>query len=275
MPEISVIIPCYNQEKYIAECLESVLAQTFKDYEIIVINDGSTDNSEEIIKKYMQKHPEIKLISQENKGLVAARNTAIAQSSGKYFYPLDGDDKIHPQCLEKLYTVITSTKNRVVASNVKVFDKKDELFLQPHLTKYEMYGKHECCVVSALYYKEDFISFGGYKTEFSRLGGEDMDYWLNYIDRGLPIIRLPDILFYYRVKEEKSYWQDYASKEMQLRMQQKLALLIKYHPQMRFWLLFYHISRKLVRLFYRQKTKEQKIYYKILGITIYKKTLSD
>lgn len=66
MSLISVIIPCYNQEKYIAECLDSVLAQSFKDFEAIVVDDGSVDNSLEIIKQYAQKYPQIKVISQNN-----------------------------------------------------------------------------------------------------------------------------------------------------------------------------------------------------------------
>lgn len=272
MPEISVIIPCYNQEKYIAECLESVFAQTFKDYEIIVINDGSTDNSEEIIKKYMQKHPEIKLISQENKGLVAARNTAIAQSSGKYIYPLDADDIIKNKMLEKSYETISKKKGDIITTRVKLFGKENgEMYLNTP-SKYHLVA-HNCLVNAALFRKSDFEKSGGYDEKFS-MGLEDYDLWLNMVfNHKLKIYRIPEILFLYRIKDISE------SRNKQQKEQKNIDLMKiikqKYHPQMRFWLLFYNISRKLVRLFYRQKTKEQKIYYKILGITIYKKTLSD
>lgn len=105
MPEISVIVPCYNQEKYIAECLDSVLAQTFKDYEIIVVNDGSIDNSLEVIKRYADKYDCITVIDQKNAGVVAARNTAIERAKGKYIYPLDGMIKL-PRRAWKSYIML-------------------------------------------------------------------------------------------------------------------------------------------------------------------------
>ena len=83
MVKVSVIIPCYNQEKYIAECIDSVLAQTFTDYEMIVIDDGSTDNSVSIIEEYAKKHKNIKFIKQKNQGVIAARNNAIKLAEGK------------------------------------------------------------------------------------------------------------------------------------------------------------------------------------------------
>ena len=94
MPEISVIIPCFNQEKYIAECLDSVWAQTFTNYEVIIVNDGSTDDSLKIIKQYTNKYKNFRLLDQSNQGVVFARNNAISKAKGKYIYPLDADDKI-------------------------------------------------------------------------------------------------------------------------------------------------------------------------------------
>ena len=103
---ISVIIPVYNTEKYIVECIESVLENKFKDYEIICVNDGSTDSSPELIDALAQKHDCIKLITQENQGQSAARNIAIRNASGKYLYFLDSDDKISPDTLESLYNYL-------------------------------------------------------------------------------------------------------------------------------------------------------------------------
>ena len=115
MPKISVIIPCYNQEKYIAEAIESVLAQTFESFEIIVVNDGSKDQSLEIIKSYTSKYPnKISCIDQENQGVIASRNNAITQAKGEYIFPLDGDDKIASDCLEKLYNAMINNKGDVI-----------------------------------------------------------------------------------------------------------------------------------------------------------------
>ena len=96
MPQISVVIPCYNQAQYIAECLDSIVAQTFKDYEVIIVNDGSTDNSLEIIKQYIDRYENFLLLNQSNQGVVFARNNAISKAKGKYIYPLVADDKIAP-----------------------------------------------------------------------------------------------------------------------------------------------------------------------------------
>ncbi|MDR0646177.1 MAG: glycosyltransferase [Elusimicrobiota bacterium] len=106
MPLISVIIPVYNVEKYLARCLDSVLGQTFKDFEFICINDGSTDNSEKILKEYAKKDIRINIITQTNQGQSVARNNGLKQANGKYIYFLDSDDFIHPQLLEITYYFI-------------------------------------------------------------------------------------------------------------------------------------------------------------------------
>ena len=100
MPEISVIIPCYNVEKYLAECLDSVLGQSFEDFEAICVNDGSSDKTADILAQYAAKDKRIRVITQENQGQAMARNNGKAMAQGKYIYFLDADDAIHPQCLE-------------------------------------------------------------------------------------------------------------------------------------------------------------------------------
>lgn len=275
MTQISVIIPCYNQGKYIAECLDSVLAQTYTDYEIIIVNDGSTDNSLEIIAPYLEKNKNIKLINQKNQGVVASRNNAIRQASGKYIYPLDADDKIGKTCLEKLYRKITTSDYRVVASEVCMFGMRTGYFRQPKFSKLEMYGKHECCVVSALFYKQDFTDFGGYKMDFNGYSGDDMDYWLNYVDRNYPMYRIPEYLFFYRIKENRqSVWNNFSAEEFKKRHQIKEKMLLKYHPKMKPWIFYYKILHsKFIRLFLHIKFFKKHLYIKIFGIPIYKKKI--
>ena len=272
MVEISVIIPCYNQSKYIGECLDSILEQTFRDYEVVIVNDGSDDDSLSVIKPYISKYDNFRVINQENQGVVAARNRAIAQAKGKYIYPLDADDKIAPTCLQKLYEVISSTHYRVVASNVWTFGKKSTFFEQPAFNKYEMYGKHENCVVSALFYKEDFDAFGGYKMDFNGFGGDDIDYWLNYVDAAYPMIRIPEVLFFYRLKNsDESVWQNYSLTEFKSRQKHKNTLLLHYHPKMRFWAFVYKLTHSfLFRFFWRYKIKNNRRTLTILGGTVYK-----
>ena len=103
MVKISVIMPIYNSEKYLKEAIDSVLNQSFKDFELICINDGSTDNSPEILENYRKKDKRIKIINQKNQGLSAARNKGLKNSNGEYIYFIDSDDYISKNTLKELY----------------------------------------------------------------------------------------------------------------------------------------------------------------------------
>ncbi len=107
MSKVSVIIPVYNVEKYLKECLDSVVNQTLKDIEIICVNDGSTDNSLQILEEYAIKDDRITVINQDNKGVGAARNIGLKLARGEYINFLDSDDYLDLQCYEKLYQKIT------------------------------------------------------------------------------------------------------------------------------------------------------------------------
>jgi len=103
MVKISVIMPIYNSEKYLKEAIDSVLNQSFKDFELICINDGSTDNSPEILENYRKKDKRIKIINQKNQGLSAARNKGLKNSEGEFIFFIDSDDYIAKNTLKKLY----------------------------------------------------------------------------------------------------------------------------------------------------------------------------
>lgn len=262
MALISVIVPVYNTGKYLSQCLDSILTQTFTDFEVICINDGSTDNSDKILADYAKRDKRIRVITQKNSGVVVARNNGIAQARGIYIYPLDGDDIIAPNCLEKLYATITTTKYRVVMSNARTFGRFNDFFHQPKLTKYQMYGWHEQCIISALFYKDDFIKFGGYCTDFNGYSGDDIDYWLNYMDAKLPMIRVPDVLFYYRTKDDaESVWKNYASSERHQRYVYKEKLLRLRHPKVKWWAFVYQLmNTKLGRFIYCVRNNKVKIF---------------
>jgi len=99
---LSIIVPVYNAERYLGECLDSLLAQDISDYEILCVNDGSTDGSLTVLERYAQAHPNIIIISKENGGVTTARNAGLAQASGDYIWFLDSDDLIRENCLGKL-----------------------------------------------------------------------------------------------------------------------------------------------------------------------------
>lgn len=98
--KVSVIIPVYNVEKYLESCLESIKSQTFTDYELILINDGSTDESVAIMRRYAKTDARIRIISQSNRGVSAARNLGLSVAEGEYVLFVDSDDTILPDALE-------------------------------------------------------------------------------------------------------------------------------------------------------------------------------
>ena len=106
MPEISVIIPVYKAEAYLAECIDSILAQSFSDFELILVDDGSPDGCAGICREYLKKDSRIRFLQQENRGQAAARNHAMTVAQGRWICFVDSDDVIHPQYLQVLYDAV-------------------------------------------------------------------------------------------------------------------------------------------------------------------------
>ncbi len=125
--KISIIIPVYNVEKYLTEMLDSIYNQTFLQFEIIIVNDGSTDKSEEIILKYCKEHNNIVYLKQSNLGVSEARNLAIKKIKGKYTLFLDSDDYIENSMLEKLYNAIESNNADIAICGFKrIYENKNK-----------------------------------------------------------------------------------------------------------------------------------------------------
>lgn len=126
---LSIIVPVYNVQKYLAKCLESLLNQdvALTDYEIIIINDGSTDGSETIAQQYATNHTNVKLITQPNGGLSAARNTGIKEAEGKYVQFVDSDDYIAPNCLASLMHQIVENNLEILRYNYQNVNENYEV----------------------------------------------------------------------------------------------------------------------------------------------------
>ena len=110
---LSIIIPCFNSGKYISSTLDMLTHQKLDDCEVIIVNDGSTDNTSEICQGYTEKYANIKIIDKENEGVSVARNIGIEKSNGKYVYFLDSDDTLEPQTLEFYRQVLNSNQDAV------------------------------------------------------------------------------------------------------------------------------------------------------------------
>ena len=115
MPAISIIVPIYNVEKYLRRCLDSVLNQTFSDWEAICVNDGSPDNSDKILAEYASRDKRFKIVNKTNGGLSDARNAGFPHATGKYIMYLDSDDFIHPQTMEIAYKMAVRDNSDMVS----------------------------------------------------------------------------------------------------------------------------------------------------------------
>ena len=119
---VSIITPLYNGERFVAQTIESVLAQTYPHWEMIIINDGSKDNSEAIVQKYTEQDARIQLVSQPNAGSAAARNNGIRRASGRYIALLDADDLWEPFFLESQLNLMQKTSALLVYGSHKRID---------------------------------------------------------------------------------------------------------------------------------------------------------
>ena len=126
MPLISVIVPVYNVEKYLKQCLDSILVQTFSNIEIICVNDGSTDNSRKILEEYKNKDSRIKIVDKKNGGLSSARNAGMKVAVGEFISFIDSDDWIEPTMLEKLYESMTTHNTDITICAVHQFDEQKQ-----------------------------------------------------------------------------------------------------------------------------------------------------
>jgi len=198
MPEVSVIIPCYNQGATIRETLASVWAQTFLDYEIIVVNDGSTDPETVSILKDLSG-PRLRVIHTENQGLSEARNTGISASLGRYILPLDSDDRIGPRYMEFAVQALDADVNLgiVYCLAEKFGDEEGPWVLKDFSIKQMM--DHNVIFCTSFFRREDWESVGGYKRDM-KYGLEDYDFWLSILGLGRKVKRIDEVLFFYRIR---------------------------------------------------------------------------
>ena len=120
---ISIVVPVYNVENYLVECLQSILEQTYKDFELILVNDGSVDKSGEICDEYKKKYDNIKVVHQKNQGQSVARNNGVKLSEADWIMFVDSDDVIHPNLLEYLYRAVTESDCGMAVSERVSADK--------------------------------------------------------------------------------------------------------------------------------------------------------
>ena len=138
MTAISIIIPIYNSEKYLPKCLDALAKQTFKDIEILCIDDGSKDKSLRILNQYASQDSRIKVLTQANSGPAAARNLGVKSATGSYLMFCDSDDWYEPDMCEKMYQTIISQNVDVVVCGCNIIDEEKNIRLQEDLSYYQL-----------------------------------------------------------------------------------------------------------------------------------------
>ena len=201
---VSVIMPCYNGERYLEESIQCVLNQSYKDIELIIVDDGSTDNSKNIIKTYGER---IKLFEQTNKGPYPARNLGIQHSTGEFIAFLDADDYWTPDFIEKLYQAL-KPGNAALAycgwQNVGIPGKTSEPYIPPdYETEDKLYAFLRSAapwpIHAALVRASVLKEAGGFDEDFHTC--MDYDLWLR-IGAKQPIIRVSEVMAFYRHHEQ-------------------------------------------------------------------------
>jgi glycosyltransferase involved in cell wall biosynthesis len=205
---VSIIMPAYNSERYIAESIKSVIAQTYQNWELIIIDDGSTDNTPRIVNQYKKNEKRIKYFYQANQKQGKARNNGIKKSRGSLIAFLDSDDLWMPERLKRqveiieikmvdlvfsdAYTFIANTKNVVgnfnTIAGILNGDSAIELFLV----------KNRIPMLTVLATKRAIISVGGFKEDSQFQWGEDYLLWLKMLLKGYSFYGIPEKLAYYR-----------------------------------------------------------------------------
>jgi glycosyltransferase involved in cell wall biosynthesis len=195
-PVVSVVIPLYNMQDFIKEAIDSVLSSTYPAIEVIVVDDGSTDGSGQIAKEYAENDKRVKYYHQSNAGASSARNHAIRVSQGEYILPVDADNLISSDFIERAsFTLSNNSHVKVVSSEAEYFGERTGPWKQLPFSV-ALLARKNLIDNCAMYRKSDWEAVGGYCDDI--LGREDWDFWISLLKRGGEMTRLPIVGLYYR-----------------------------------------------------------------------------
>ncbi len=213
-PLISVVMTTYNHEKYIREAIESVLNQTFKDFEFIIVNDGSTDQTDKIIRDFQDQR--IIYLSQKNQGPSTAVNNAILATRGKYIALMSGDDVCYPNRLERQYKYLSSTNHKITFSWVDFIDDNSDIITQKHfaenlfnhpnrtrseILKYFFFNGNYINGITGFFYKELLVEAGLYNLASIQI--QDFEMWIKLLTK-YDLHILPEKLIKYRIRSHNA-----------------------------------------------------------------------
>lgn len=214
MPKVSVVIPCYNHGEFLKETLDSLTAQTYSDFEVIIVNDGSTDTATIAVLNNVDV-PWVRVIHTVNKGVSAARNRGISEAVGDYILPLDADDKVGTTYLELAVNLLDNNPEvAAVYFDRVLFDEREGTAPLPDYNPVSLLTEN--CIYAALFRKTDWKSVGGF-CEKMVYGWEDWDFWISLSSLRKKFVKIPRPLFFYRIRNN--------SRDHSLRLHQKIAMM--------------------------------------------------
>ncbi|MBN2765942.1 MAG: glycosyltransferase family 2 protein [Paludibacteraceae bacterium] len=199
-PLVSVVVPVYNMQLFLAETLDSVLKSTYPNFEVLLVDDGSTDSSADICAQYAKADSRIRFIQQHNGGASVARNTGIRNAQGIYILPVDADNLIAADYIENCVAVLEKNPQvKIVTCEAEFFGGKTGRWKLPEVSL-KLLARRNLMDNCAMYRKADWEKAGGYCEEI--LGREDWDFWISMLKTGGDVHRLAQVGLYYRVRHD-------------------------------------------------------------------------
>jgi glycosyltransferase involved in cell wall biosynthesis/peptidoglycan/xylan/chitin deacetylase (PgdA/CDA1 family)/SAM-dependent methyltransferase len=199
VPTVSVVIPCYNLGAYVNEAVQSVLDQTYQDFEILLIDDGSTDPiTRHLFASY--RRPRTRILRTENQGLARTRNLGIREAAGRYVSFLDADDLLEPTFLERTVAVLESEPSLAFASCWLEGFGQSQFLWTPSTCDFPHLLAEDTVCTAALTRKDALVSVGGFDAAMPLPGYEDWDLAIGLVERGLRGRIVPEVLFRYRIR---------------------------------------------------------------------------
>ena len=224
MPKVTIIVPVYKAEAYLPACIDSILQQTFSDFEVFLVNDGSPDRCGEICEEYASRDGRIKVIHQENSGQAAARNRALERAAGEWVCFVDSDDLIHPQMIQRLYDAAMMHGSDVTMCLMQESPELPETFFSEPVGVCQVFAMNEENLV-ALYDREEYPAWVACAKLIRKelvmkhlfCEGkvyEDNEAVCHWVCASEKLVRLQDAMYYYRTNPDSTTQRKFSLKKL-------------------------------------------------------------